>query len=102
VVNVGTNAAGHIPTAQLPMLEQNAPNPFHGSTHIRFVTVAAGQVSLTVHDLLGRTMASLVDQRLEPGRHEVRFDVAQLPAGTYLYHLSSNGRQLCRQMVLLP
>ncbi len=68
-------------------LEQNYPNPFNPATEISCQLPVAGMVNLTVFDLLGREVARLVDGRLEPGRHLVRFDAGRLASGVYVYRL---------------
>jgi len=55
-------------------LRQNYPNPFNPSTTIAFDLPAAGEVTLTVHDLRGRHVRALVGGALPAGRHEVRWD----------------------------
>jgi hypothetical protein len=100
-VNAHTNAMADPPTAQLPVLEQNTPNPFRESTGIHFTSVAAGPVALTVHDMLGRRVGTLVDSPLAPGIHSVRFDAGNLPAGTYLCRLQCDGVVRWRSMVVM-
>lgn len=69
-------------------LEQNYPNPFNSMTDIRYQVSQIGNVKLSVHDLLGRVVAVLVNERQTPGRYEVRFDGAGLSSGVYFYRLS--------------
>jgi hypothetical protein len=70
-------------------LEQNYPNPFNPSTMIRFEVGHSGLVSLKVYDVLGKEVATLVNQELDPGRYEVTFsDVQGLSSGIYFYRLS--------------
>ncbi len=98
-------------------LEQCYPNPFNSSTTITFrvahdVPVDTGPgvrkgeagthfVKLCVYDLLGRELAVLVDGRMEPGSHAVRFDGSGLASGVYLYRLQSGGHTETRSLVLL-
>ena len=72
-------------------LEQNHPNPFNQSTTIRFGLREPGSVRLRVVDMLGRTVAVVLDAYRSAGRHEVRFEANRLPAGTYLYQLEASG-----------
>ncbi len=55
-------------------LEQNYPNPFNPTTVIRYHLPAAASVTLAVHDVLGREVTVLVNQRMDAGVHEVTFD----------------------------
>lgn len=66
-------------------LSQNYPNPFNPVTTIRYQVPSAGRVSVTVHDLLGKEVALLVNDRKEPGTYSVRFDASSLSSGVYFY-----------------
>ncbi len=82
-------------------LEQNYPNPFGAEgTSIDFHTPRHGQVSLTVFNMLGQQVASLVDTELPAGRHSVAFDGEGLASGVYVYRLRVDDESVSRQMVL--
>lgn len=81
-------------------LEQNYPNPFNPSTTIGFELGTTADVRLVVYDVLGREVQVLVDGRLAPGEHAVRFEAAHLPSGVYLYRLEVDGRRETRSMLL--
>jgi hypothetical protein len=70
---------------------RNAPNPFSGSTTITFELTQAGAVTLSVYDLLGREVATLVDDVMPAATFDATFDASALPAGTYLYRLVTEG-----------
>ena len=72
-------------------LHQNHPNPFNPSTVINFALPEASYVRLAVYDVLGREVKTLVDGQLDTGNHQVRFDAAGLPSGTYLYRIETPG-----------
>jgi len=82
-------------------LEQNYPNPFNPTTTIPFDLPAASRVHLRVYDLLGREVATVLDQDLSPGSYLVRFDAAGLASGVYLYRLEAGRGLLQRKMLLL-
>lgn len=82
-------------------LEQNYPNPFERSTTIRFVLSEPDHVILTVTDLFGNIIATLVDQSKEPGEYSVRFQAGDLPAGVYLYQLRTTSRVWVQRMIIL-
>jgi hypothetical protein len=82
-------------------LDQNYPNPFNPSTIVRYELPEAGNVKLTVYDLLGREVSVLVDARMEKGVHETRFEATRLAAGTYIYALRAGSQILSRKMTLL-
>lgn len=70
-------------------LLQNYPNPFNPSTVVSFLLPAVSDVRLTVYDLLGREISTLVDGRKTPGRYEIRFDASGLSSGVYVYRLTA-------------
>ena len=82
-------------------LGQNYPNPFNPSTGIVYSIARSGQVRLSVHDLLGREVAVLVDGLTSAGSHEVTFDAAGLPSGIYVYRLASGNMVEARKMLFL-
>ncbi len=77
------------------------PNPFASRTTLGFGLPAATEVRLAVYDVLGREVAVLADGRLEAGAHEVAFDGAALPAGTYLVRLVAGGAVHTQRLTLL-
>jgi hypothetical protein len=90
-------------------LSQNYPNPFNPTTAIRYRVPESGPVSLKVCDLLGREIATLVDEEQEAGVHTATFDAGfgsgpaggSLASGVYLYRLRSGGFTGTRTMLLL-
>ena len=82
-------------------LEQNYPNPFNPSTSVRYTLPAAGRATLTVSNLLGENVATVVDEEQPAGSYEVRFDAAGLPSGLYFYTLRSGSFTETRRMMLL-
>jgi hypothetical protein len=82
-------------------LNQNYPNPFNPSTLIRYSLASPGNVSLKVFNVLGQEVASLVDEMQSAGSHEVRFDAAALPNGTYFCRMKSAGFEETKKMLLL-
>jgi hypothetical protein len=76
-------------TPVLTRLVGNHPNPFNPGTTIRFELAEQGNVSLTVFDVLGREIASLVNENLREGRYERTFDASRLASGVYYYRLTT-------------
>jgi hypothetical protein len=72
------------------VLEQNHPNPFNPTTTIAFTVPRSGRVNLTVFDLRGRRVRTLLDAEIEAGRHEVVLDGRELASGTYVYRLTGD------------
>lgn len=79
-------------------LDQNYPNPFQSTTRIAFELPESDNVSLAVYNLLGQTVATLVDEVLPAGIHAVSFDARDLPAGLYVYRLRAGGLEIVRKM----
>ncbi len=82
-------------------LSQNYPNPFNPTTHIAYTLAAKNHTTLTVHNILGQIVATLVDKQMEKGSHEVRFNAAGLSSGVYFYHIKSGQHTSVRKMILL-
>jgi len=82
-------------------LAQNYPNPFNPFTTAVFELPEAGPVRLTVHDVTGRTIATLADGTLPAGAHAVRFDGSAYASGIYLLRLRYGSRTAVRTMTLL-
>ena len=81
-------------------LEQNYPNPFNPSTKIRFTIVYRQMTSVKVYDVLGREVATLVNEVKEPGTYTVQFNGNRLASGVYVYVLKSSEGQRSGRMIL--
>jgi len=97
--------AGNIPDKF--RLYQNYPNPFNPKTKIRFdiSPVETGLrpvfARLTVYDILGREIAVLVNENLQPGSYEIQWDASQYSSGAYYYELRAGGFVETRKMTLV-
>lgn len=81
-------------------LKQNYPNPFNPSTKISFSIEKSSFVNLSVYDLLGKKVATLVDENKSTGSFVVNFGASQLSAGVYFYKLQSDGFSETKKMIL--
>jgi len=81
-------------------LAQNSPNPFSSATDIVFSTIENGETRLTVSNVLGQTVATLVDADIVIGTHTIHFDASTLRSGTYYYTLQTPTQSLRRAMVV--
>jgi endonuclease/exonuclease/phosphatase family metal-dependent hydrolase len=68
-------------------LGQNYPNPFNPSTNIRYQVPQTGHVTIEVYDIVGRRVATLVNETRDAGFHVVAFDGSTLASGVYLYRM---------------
>lgn len=82
-------------------LSQNYPNPFNPTTKINFELPQSEQVSLRVYDTLGRTVAVLIDQRMDAGSHTVNFDASNLASGVYIYRIEASDFTSTQKMLLV-
>lgn len=83
------------------ILLQNYPNPFNAWTTIRFVLPEPGDVKMTIYDLLGRRVETIVDAYMQDGIHKVSFDASRFSSGVYFYRLQTNDRAAMKRMLLL-
>jgi uncharacterized delta-60 repeat protein len=81
-------------------LDSPRPNPAGGATEIRFSVPAAGPVTLTLYDALGREVAVLADGHLQAGPHAAPVDASLLPSGLYVYHLISGAGTLTKTLTI--
>ena len=85
-------------------LRQNYPNPFNPTTTIAYDIPAAGAghlVTLKVYDLVGREVATLVEEQQEPGRYEAKFDASRLAGGVYFYRIQAGSYTETKKLLLL-
>ena len=87
-------------------LEQNYPNPFNPETTIRFAIKEQGHVTLTVYNIMGRRVCTLVDENKTPGNYSVVFKSVddsggELASGIYFYHINCNDFDSVKKMVLV-
>ena len=90
-------------------LSQNYPNPFNPTTSIHYSVpsvvdanfASTTQVELKVYDILGREVATLVNQRQNPGQYRVTFNAGNLASGTYFYRLRTGDFVQTKKMILL-
>jgi hypothetical protein len=82
-------------------LSQNYPNPFNPSTIIQYNLPKSGLVSLKIYDILGREVATLVNDQQVAGAYKVTFDASKLASGVYIYRIISGNFISTKKMMLL-
>jgi len=90
---------GQVPNAFA--LSQNYPNPFNPSTNIRYSLPRAANVNITVYNIRGQLVATLVDGYRAAGEYLVTWNAASLASGVYFYRLEAPGMAETRKMMLL-
>jgi hypothetical protein len=109
LVAEGTGIAEDSPPEAIPQvttLSANHPNPFNPTTSIQYGLPAATMVELSIFDLAGRLVRTLVAERQDAGYHTVRWDGTDpagraVASGPYLYRLRAGSFTQCRRMLLL-
>lgn len=82
-------------------LAQNYPNPFNPVTTIEYSTAKQEMVNLSVYDLNGRKIQTLVNAVQTPGEHRVTFDASELSSGVYLYRVQAGEQSITNKMSLV-
>ena len=99
-----TNAGLGDENPQLPSevaLNQNYPNPFNPATTISYELPQSAEVNLAVYDMLGRQVATLVNENVQAGAHQVTFDASNLSSGVYVYRLEAGATVLTRKLTVV-
>jgi len=103
VINPTTNSANK-PGSDLPKkvaLNQNYPNPFNPTTVIRYAVPAKAQVKLSIYNVLGQRVQTLINAQKSPGRYQVSFDGSHLASGLYFYKLKVGAKIITKKMTLI-
>jgi hypothetical protein len=79
----------------------NYPNPFNPSTTIRYALPINSFVNITIYNMLGQKMATLVNQNMEQGLHEVNFNASSFTSGAYIYRIEAGSFSATQKMLLM-
>ena len=82
-------------------LHQNYPNPFNPVTIISWQLAVSSHVNLSIYNILGQKVVTLVDKKQSAGHHQIKWDASGLASGIYLYHLKVNEHEISKKMVLM-
>ncbi|MFC1607274.1 T9SS type A sorting domain-containing protein [Candidatus Latescibacterota bacterium] len=82
-------------------LHQNSPNPFNPVTSISFTLHAESQTTLTIYDILGKHVETLIDNSLSPGSYSFNWNAGGYSSGTYFYRLKAGGFVMTKRMTLV-
>lgn len=82
-------------------LHQNYPNPFNSATCFEFEVIGYTNVKLQIYDLAGRTIATLLEEKVSPGFHRIAWNPENAPAGVYIVRMQAPGMNNFRKVTLL-
>ncbi len=82
-------------------LAQNYPNPFNPTTNIVYNIEKAGMVTLKIYDMLGREVATLINEAQSAGSHTVQFNASKLASGVYMYKINAGAFSSVKKMMLI-
>jgi hypothetical protein len=82
-------------------LEQNYPNPFNPTTSINYSIAKASFVKIKVYDVLGREVATLVNENKSTGNYKVEFNAVKLVSGVYFYRIDTDNFVQTKKMILM-
>jgi len=82
-------------------LNQNYPNPFNPSTTIKFAVPYESNVNLSIYNVLGELISTLVNEQKKPGYYEYEFNASTLASGVYLYRIKAGSFVETKKMALM-
>ncbi|MFZ5517475.1 MAG: cellulase family glycosylhydrolase [Candidatus Zhuqueibacterota bacterium] len=94
-------APASLPESLKFQLHQNYPNPFNPNTTVRYSVASDSHVTLSILNLLGQRVCTLVDDWRAAGEYQVQFDAAAFAAGMYVYRLDAGELRQIRKMIIL-
>ncbi len=95
---VGTNEPF---TSKGLTVEQNMPNPFKGQTTIAYTLADAAKVNVTIIDINGKVITTLLNENQQQGRHTVEWNAGNLATGTYFYQIKTDHALITRKLELV-
>jgi hypothetical protein len=106
ITTVTVNPTTGVPDSSVVLLGQNWPNPARTGTTIQFVLPSPAEVTLDIHDVAGRKVASLEDGLLREGPHDSPWDLTDsdgnaVASGVYFYRLKTGDETLTRKLIVV-
>ncbi|MCX6165081.1 MAG: T9SS type A sorting domain-containing protein [Ignavibacteriae bacterium] len=95
IKKIGNNISGEY------KLYQNFPNPFNPKTNIKFDLLKPGKVKLSVFDITGKEITTLVNDYISSGKYEAVFDASDYSSGVYFYRLETDNFSNTKRMILI-
>jgi len=103
-IYVSSNSITSVTKNDIPaqfQLQQNYPNPFNPKTIINFSIPQAGFVTIKIYDILGKEVATIINENKNAGYYKVNFDASSLTSGVYIYRITSNNFVQAKKMLLM-
>jgi len=100
IISTIEESNNNLPPAEFKIF-QNFPNPFNPSTNIKYALPTNAFVNLTVYNMLGKIVTTLVNEQKQAGNYEILFDASEIPSGVYFYRLATNEFTSTKKMMLL-
>ncbi|MDW7680205.1 MAG: T9SS type A sorting domain-containing protein [bacterium] len=104
ILGSGTSVREFDKATKLPhnfSLEQNYPNPFNPSTMIEFSLPVNSKVKLSVYNIMGEMVATLLNDNLTVGTHRIQWNAKNFPTGMYVYRLEAGSIVMNKKLMLL-
>lgn len=89
------------PSKKMYTLAKNIPNPVQDEATIRYTLPTTAEVTLSVYNVLGQQVKTLVDASKAPGQHRVQMDVSDMSSGVYFYRLNAGQYNKSRKMTVV-
>ena len=99
--NLWTDVGHEGNTVNKYSLSQNFPNPFNPTTQINYTLEKSGLVTIKVYDILGKLVATLVNEQQNSGLHTINFNAAKFTSGVYIYQINSGSFTSTKKMILV-
>ncbi|MBI1931308.1 MAG: T9SS type A sorting domain-containing protein [Ignavibacteriales bacterium] len=99
ITGIGNSQGSLLPTEY--KLEQNYPNPFNPTTTISYQIPVNKHITIKVYDVLGREIATLIDEYKPAGIYKLEFNASRLVSGVYFYKLRAGSFVETRKMIIM-
>ena len=100
-IYTGLSGESNYSVARNFQLYQNYPNPFNPITSIQFFLPNTEFVTLIIYDLTGKKVATLINEKMPMGNHNIKWDAANFPSGVYFYSIQTELYKSVKKMILL-
>jgi hypothetical protein len=101
ILTTGVEETASRPIQEVFHLAQNYPNPFNPVTTISYELPKDSDVTLTIYDITGRLIETLVDQKQNGGHYSVQWDAFQYSSGVYIYRIQAGGFSSVKKCILM-